>query len=194
MGETIGGERTTVLVVDDERDSADLHAEYLTDDYTVRTAYSGEEALEMLDADVAVVLLDRRMPGLSGDDVLTKIRDGEFDPRVVLVTAIALEVETLNLSFDDYLVKPVSGDELRDAVARMVLRNACDERLQDLVGLSTRMATLEAKMSIQELEASSVYTALQEQLAELRVSPDPTAAADDCYVEFTSEKLASLLS
>jgi CheY-like chemotaxis protein len=41
----------------------------------VRTAYGGHEALEELSDDVDVILLDRRMPGLSGDEVLEEVRD-----------------------------------------------------------------------------------------------------------------------
>lgn len=193
MSEHQETERRTALVVDDEPDSADIHAEYLAENYTVRTVYAGEEALEALDADVDVVLLDRKMPGRSGDEVATAIHNGEFDPRVVLVTGMDPEVETLNLPFDDYLVKPASGDEIRDAVDRMIVRNNCDETIQGIVALASKMATLESKMSVQELESSSVYATLQRQLAELRESSTLATGGEDDYVEFTDEKLASLL-
>lgn len=54
--------QATVLVVDDEKDLADVYAEHLKERYTVRTEYSGNEALEAMSPDVDVVLLDRRMP------------------------------------------------------------------------------------------------------------------------------------
>ncbi|ESS07881.1 MAG: response regulator containing CheY-like receiver, AAA-type ATPase, and DNA-binding domain protein [uncultured archaeon A07HN63] len=53
----------TVLVVDDESDVADLYAYRLEDAFSVRTAYSGEEAIETVDETVDVILLDRRMAG-----------------------------------------------------------------------------------------------------------------------------------
>ncbi|TKX52052.1 response regulator, partial [Halorubrum sp. SS7] len=58
-----------VLVVEDEPDLADLYAAWLGDEYRVRTAYGGREALDQLDEtddEVDAILLDRRMPGLSG--------------------------------------------------------------------------------------------------------------------------------
>jgi len=52
----------SVLVVDDERDVADVYALRLSDEFETRTAYSGGAALTPLDDDVDVVLLDRHMP------------------------------------------------------------------------------------------------------------------------------------
>lgn len=58
-----------VLVVEDEPDLADLYAAWLGDEYRVRTAYGGQEALDELDEaddEVDAILLDRRMPGFPG--------------------------------------------------------------------------------------------------------------------------------
>jgi len=77
--------QATVLVVDDEHHLADLYTDYLADDHEVLTAYGGEEALELLDdpdTDVDVTLLDRRMPDLSGDEVLAAIDDTDEEIRV----------------------------------------------------------------------------------------------------------------
>jgi CheY-like chemotaxis protein len=64
----------TVLVVDDEQRAADTYANVLASEYDTRTAYGGEEALELVEtADFDVVLLDRRMPELTGDDILAAI-------------------------------------------------------------------------------------------------------------------------
>ena len=59
-----------VLVVDDESGLADLYAVWLGDDHEVETAYSGQGALEEVTDDTDIVFLDRRMPQMSGDEVL----------------------------------------------------------------------------------------------------------------------------
>ncbi|WP_423750819.1 response regulator [Salinirarus marinus] len=69
----------TVLIVEDERALVDLFSNWLSDDFDVRTAYDGEQALAKIDDEVDVVLLDRRMPGLSGDDVLERVRERDID-------------------------------------------------------------------------------------------------------------------
>lgn len=185
-------ERTTVLVVDDEQKVADLYADHLADDYDVRTAYSGTEALEAVDGTVDVVLLDRRMPDLSGDEVLAEIRDRNVDCRVVMVTAIKPYLDIVELDFDDYLVKPVSAEILEDAVERMVARDALDGGMQEILRVATKMATLESKMDVEELEASSEYAALERQFTELKNSLDATAIEDDLYAEFATEKVEAV--
>lgn len=68
-------EQVRVLVVDDESMVAKMYEDWLDDaGFDVDVAYSGEEALAKLDGSFDVVLLDRRMPLLSGDEVLEVIR------------------------------------------------------------------------------------------------------------------------
>lgn len=184
--------RPTVLIVEDDAETADLYAELLSAAYTTRTAYSGGEALELVDGEVAVVLLDRRMDGISGDEVLRTIRARDLDCHVVMVTAIDPDVDVLDLPFDDYLVKPVTGEELRDAVSRMIVRSSCDETIRGIVALASKMATVEAKMTLEELESSGVYAALKREFDDLRRGVDVGDPSDEVYTEFTAEKVKTL--
>ncbi|WP_082222607.1 response regulator [Halorubrum halophilum] len=195
MGESIDThERQTVLIVDDQPDEVDLYSEFLAEDYTVLTAYSGAEALETLSSDVAVVLLDRRMPGMSGDDVLATIREREIDCRVVMVTAISPGTDILDLPFDDYLVKPVSREDIRDAVSRMLVRASYDETMREIVATVSKMATLESMMTLPEMEASSEYTALTERFDDLREEINLWGPNGEPYPEFSTEKIDGVFS
>lgn len=113
------GCQTRVLVVDDEPTVADLFSAYLADDFDVVTAHSGEAALELLDDSVAVVTLDRRMPGLSGTAVARRILDRGFSCRIVFVSAEDPTTGCLP-DHDEYLEKPISRDDLRQTVCRVV--------------------------------------------------------------------------
>ncbi len=90
--------------------------------YHVDAAASGEEALEKLDhQDYDVVLTDIRMPGLTGVELLAKIKERSPDVVVILLTGYAsLEtaIESLRLGAHDYLVKPSSSQDIRDSVSR----------------------------------------------------------------------------
>ena len=90
-----------VLIVDDEERVADTYDLRLRDDYDTRVAYDGETALELVDEDTDVVLLDRRMPELSGDEVLEEIRNRGLDVRVVLLTAVDPDFEIVEMECDD---------------------------------------------------------------------------------------------
>ena len=82
--------RGRMLIVDDEEDICDCLAQFfLTRGYLVSTAGSGEEALNVLEKDVPdVVLLDVRLPGLSGIEVLKRVKDRWPAMRIVMVTAL----------------------------------------------------------------------------------------------------------
>lgn len=156
----------TVLVVEDERELADTYAAWLTDSYDVRTAYDGESALERLDG-VDVVLLDRRLPGVTGDEVLDAIRERDADCQVAMVTAVEPDVDVFELGFDDYLVKPALRDDLEDLVERLCRRATYDEDVQRHFALASKLAALEEHLPEDEFQESEEYAQLQADLAEL---------------------------
>lgn len=109
----------TILVVDDEPGLAALYEAWLQESYAVRTANGGKAALELIDREVDVVLLDRQMPGLSGGEVLTELRGAGYDCPVALVTAAKPTVDAMDLGYDEYLLKPVERDGVLDCVRRL---------------------------------------------------------------------------
>lgn len=170
----MSAEQPLVLIVEDEPDLADLYATWLRDDYRVRVAYGGREALDELDDEVDVVLLDRRMPDLSGDEALAEIRNRGFECRVAMVTAVEPDFDIIAMGFDDYLVKPVSREALTDTVSNLILRNTYDVGIQDLFSLASKKALLESEKDQATLEDNQEYQELTAQLAELRSELDET--------------------
>lgn len=162
----------TVLVVDDEPELAEVFADWLDDDWTVRTATDGEEALEVLDDEVSVVLLDRKMPGPSDEEVLEAIRERERDPRVIVVTAVEPDFDVPEMAFDDYLVKPVSKDRLRETVRRVHDRNAYAREVREFYGLASKRATLLTGKAPTEREESEEVRELERRIDELRATVD----------------------
>jgi DNA-binding response OmpR family regulator len=166
-----------VLVVEDERDLADLYATWFGDDYRVETSYGGREALDALDDlgdEVSVILLDRRMPDLSGDEVLEGVRERGVDSRVAMVTAVEPDFDIIEMGFDDYLVKPVTREDLVDTVERMLLRTDYDDGVQELFALASKKALLESEKGPAALEDNEEYGHLDSELGELRDELDRT--------------------
>jgi DNA-binding response OmpR family regulator len=170
-----------VLVVEDEPDLADLYATWLRDDYRVRVAYGGREALDELDDQVDVVLLDRRMPDLSGDEALEAIRDRGVECRVAMVTAVEPDFDIVKMGFDDYLVKPVSRESLKETVENLLLRNTYDDGIQELFSLASKKAILESEKDAATLEEHEEYQKLSDRVDELR------SQLDQALVEFDDE-------
>ncbi|QRV15506.1 HalX domain-containing protein [Haloterrigena salifodinae] len=164
----------SVLIVEDEPDLANLYAAWLGDTCDLETAYDGEAALDAIDETVDIVLLDRRMPGLSGDTILTTIRDRGLDCRVAMVTAVEPDFDIIEMGFDDYLVKPVSKDELQRIVDQLTLRASYDEQLQEFFALASKKALLDAQKTDAELKSSQEYARLRDRLAVLRVQVNDT--------------------
>lgn len=163
----------TVLIVEDEPPLADLYAGWLEDTYEVHTAYDGETALEMLEG-VDVVLLDRRMPGLSGDEVLEYIQERELPCHVALVTAVEPEFDIVDMGFDLYLTKPISRLELRSAVERLSARRHYSDTLREYFEMGAKKSALEANKTRDTLESNPEYAALCDRLESLRQDLDET--------------------
>ncbi len=172
-------EQTTILVVDDEQDIADLYTTWLAMEHEVRTAYGGEEALDKVDEDVEIVFLDRQMPDYSGDEVLERIRDRELDCRVVMVTAVDPDFDIVSMEFDDYLTKPVMREDLDEAVESMLERDGYNETLQEYFALTSKKATLEAEKTPSELQESSEYQEMVERVEALEDEADTAVSSFD---------------
>jgi two-component system response regulator AdeR len=157
-----------VLVVEDEPDVAETYRLWLLDEYDVRIAENGDEGLEKLDERIDVVLLDRMMPGLSGDEVLEEIREQELGCRVAMVTAVEPDFDILEMGFDAYLSKPVKSEELKETVENLLERSEYDSLLQEYYSLVEKQATLESTKSRTELDESDEYSKLRDRLVELR--------------------------
>jgi DNA-binding response OmpR family regulator len=153
--------RATVLIVDDETPLADLYAAWLEDDYEVRTAYGGEEALVRIDEKVDVVLLDRLMSGISGEAVLAEIRRQGWGCQVALMTAVDPDLEIIDLEFDDYVVKPFDKDDLTEVVETLRKRTTLGDRIVRFCALRTKQAILEREVSENRRESSDEYAELR---------------------------------
>jgi len=166
------GRSKTVLVVDDDEAVADVYASQLSGTYRVKTAYDGRAALDGLTADIDVVLLDRRMHGLSGRQVLDRIRDRDITCGVVMVTAVDPGFDILDMGFDDYLLKPVERDELEAVVAETIDRLDHQEAVREYLSLASKVATLRVQKNPAELDASEEYDELVARMEELRQRDD----------------------
>jgi len=119
-----------VLIIDDDCNLLEAYKVLLETDFQVTTASSGEAGLALLQTeDVAVILLDIRLPGMDGFAVLQQLQTMQTPVEVLMLTALNdahLAVAALHNGASNYLVKPVDNDllvaHLRQAVARQRAR------------------------------------------------------------------------
>lgn len=119
-----------ILVVDDEKNIRTTLALALGDLAEVDTAVNGDEALRMLgELEYRLVLLDLKMPGMDGMQVLHRMAETRPEIRFVIVTAhgnVDNAVEAMKAGAADFIQKPFTADEIRDLVQRMLDREALD--------------------------------------------------------------------
>lgn len=109
-----------ILIVEDDADINNLIAKTLTKrNFKITQAFSGSEAkLRISMESYSMILLDLMLPGISGEDLIDKIRENTDVPILIISAKTALEdkVNLLELGADDYITKPF---ELEELVARV---------------------------------------------------------------------------
>jgi len=138
-------EGKTVLIVDDEKNilltlSQSLEALQLE----TATATNGEEALaKLMEKEFGLILLDIRMPGMDGMEVLRQVREIRPDIRIIMITAygtVGLAVEAMKLGAVDFIQKPFSPEEIRELVSRVLDREKLAEQKAADYGSSLELA------------------------------------------------------
>jgi DNA-binding NtrC family response regulator len=127
-----------ILLIDDDRNFLDAISELLTRaGYRTMTARSGEEGLETLGAEsgtISLVLLDIRMPGMSGHETLEKIVRFHSRIPVIMLTgenAIDLVVRAMKLGATNYIYKGAGGSELLAAVQAALEQSSVGREIED---------------------------------------------------------------
>src|SRR6516165_2649722 len=140
-----------VLVVDDDPDTrANLCDILELDDYAVETAGTAAEALDRNDwPDLSAVLLDRRLPDGTAEELLPQLRRLAPDAAIMIVTGYAdLQgaIAALRQGAADYILKPINPEALRASLARIAERRRAAEEIdrlnQDLERRVTELQTL----------------------------------------------------
>jgi len=125
-----------ILIVDDEIGTRESLKMILKNDYEVFLAKNAEEAfLQIKEHSPDLILLDIILPDLDGLRVLEKIKQGEPDAIVIMITAtrtVRTAVEAMKLGAQDYVTKPFDIDELRLIVTRALSTKALKEENQRL--------------------------------------------------------------
>src|SRR5215472_4148689 len=145
-----------ILIIDDDKSLLGSYTVLLEDEFQVCTAESGERGLELLrHEDVHLILLDVRLPDISGIEVLRRIKKLDENVDVIMITAVKdvrVAVEAIKLGAYDYVVKPFEIDEMLSLLRRtlehqnllrevLYLRSEVDRHLEmgNIVGRSPKM-------------------------------------------------------
>jgi two-component system response regulator AtoC len=126
-----------ILITDDEPDQLEMLGGFLQrQGYEVLSAGDGEQALALLQREpVQLALLDHRMPGMTGDEVLARMKTINPMLRAIMITAfgdVDMAVRVMKLGADDFLQKPVDLQRLLEKIQQLELSGEEARDLDDV--------------------------------------------------------------
>jgi DNA-binding NtrC family response regulator len=149
-----------VLVIDDDQDVCDYLEDFLgREGYKVSTLVKPIDALpEIKEGRYQIVLLDIRMPGLDGVQLLRQIRAIDSDICVIIMTAypsVDSAIDTMKADAFDYLRKPFDNEQLRAVIKRAVREKGlvvdAEERVNTQLGAKIRTLRKERDLTLKQL-------------------------------------------
>ncbi|MDY6892335.1 MAG: response regulator [Chloroflexota bacterium] len=180
--------RGKILIVDDEEPIRDILSRKLqAEGYSCECASDGREAIwKAFMKDFELVIMDIKMPGLSGIETLPKIVTDHPDTAVVMLTAVAdlqIAVEAMKLGAYDYLPKPFNLDDLALRVERAL------ERRRLLMQNKEYQLRLEQKIERQEGQIQKYHAEVSEaRLREEAVMAELQSVRQPCQEEIAMNK------
>lgn len=128
--------KENILIVDDEYSVRQAIKLIFEEEYDVYEAKDGEEALKIVkEGKIDLVLLDIKMPGISGMKVLEEIDRIDKDIEIIMVTAtkdVDTAVKSLKMGAENYITKPFEMDDLKLMVKRLLGQRKAKKRRQHL--------------------------------------------------------------
>jgi len=155
-----------ILILDDNPEMCELLTECLKPQrYTFASAHSGHEALRLLETErFAAAILDLRLPGPDGIEILRHFREQRPETEIIVLTAYAsLEtaIEALRLGAYDYVTKPFHANTIRSTVKRAVEKYHLATRLDAVYNLSRKIT-----LSLDVTQATNAVLDIVEQVLE----------------------------
>lgn len=159
--------RPRLLFIDDEEINRSNFQQTFGDEYTILLAGSGEEALEIMarENDLALILSDQRMPGLSGAEILARARGLVPHAERIMITGYC-EPDDIMAAINQghvyrYILKPWTSEELRIAIIHAVERYLLKQENRALLAeLETKNAELEELVRARTLELKNLQSLL----------------------------------
>jgi len=167
-------QQETLLIVDDEAAIRKLLCQKLSrEGYQFKEANNAEQALNMLETSpIALVILDIKMPGKSGIELLPEIKSGYRDTAVIMATAVTdvnAAIQCLKQGADDYILKPFNLEVLSLAVQRALEKRRLqleikeyqqylEDKVEEQTGEIRKLFLGAIEALVSALEAKDKYT------------------------------------
>jgi len=158
----MNSEKIRVLIADDEESLRLSISAWLQDEgFEVDEAADGDEAIQKFQsASYHIALLDIKMPGQNGLEVLRYVKKNILETEVILMTGmsdISMAVEAMKLGASDYLTKPLDMNLLGTQIRSIIRKREAEERIQSLQAEHTARLLYDLRNPINGLKQSTGY-------------------------------------
>jgi len=137
-----GERRASILIVEDEEMIASILSRAVADSYDATVCQTGENLLAEYTDDIDLVILDRRLRTMSGDDVAARIKAQDETAIILAVSGIEPANDIFELAIDDYVHKPFTEEEIRTRIELLLKRTALDGAAREYLSLRSKQAAL----------------------------------------------------
>lgn len=165
-------EPSHIRIIEDEKPTSDPYTEWLHDRYIVSEVNSSEGALAQLDDSTDIVIFDCDFTEWTGTALLQETYNSGYDGGVVVLTETEPSIDIRGLAIDEYLVKPVSRDELINTVEQLRQVESYDALIEEYYLLVSKLTALHTTNSETELSDDERYTDLRKRIATLEADLD----------------------
>ena len=162
-------QKEKVLIAEDEKSLRVLYGTWVDEaGYQAIKAEDGPDALNKWTEDIDVVVLDRRMPDMYGDEVLSEARDDGLHTPVTMLTAVDPDLDVIDMAFDDYMEKPVEEPELVGTIEDLIHKSKTRSVVRDFVRIGIKISKLQKSHPESMLKTHDEYQELTAEYEKLR--------------------------
>lgn len=153
-----------VVIVEDEESLAELFAYRLEDEYNTTIAPHAGDAIANITNETDFVLLDRRLPGMSGDKILEYINDEPITVNVIIISAIDPCEKVIHEPYDEYITKSVNNGEIKNAIQRVKLKNKFIKLFTEYVRKGEQAEILQSELNLTEQDENIDLQIIEDEL------------------------------
>lgn len=154
-----------ILIIEDNIAQAKMYKRWLEPKYTAKTATKFDKVLKEYKGDEEVILLDRKLDGAEAEDLIDSL-EGIENQNIVVITGMEPDLDLLNMPINDYLIKPVDRELLRDTVRKVIEADKRPDKTKELLELLSKKKILDDKPT--EVREKEEYQKLVRKIDELR--------------------------
>lgn len=164
-------QQLSTMIVEDEQMVVSIIEDYFPDSYDIRSAETAQRALDTYHDDIELLIFDRRLRKMSGDELAASIRAEHKKQLMLCVSGVKPGNDIHQLQCDEYIQKPFTEDELKTKVELLLNRTELEHPAREYLSLRSKQVALNTAHGISATKMKG-YQNCTEQIERLNISTE----------------------